>query len=73
MTLVVASGGVKRILLAGMSGTGKPTLIGELAARGYRAIDMDEPEWSTCTPDGDVALFQNTRHSSMAGLSSPTG
>ena len=47
MTLVVASGGVKRILLAGMSGTGKPILIGELAARGYRAIAMDEPEWST--------------------------
>lgn len=44
---------MKRILLTGMSGTGKSTVIGELAARGYRAIDMDEPGWSECGPDGD--------------------
>lgn len=36
-----------------MSGTGKSTVIGELAARGYRAIDMDEPGWSEHAPDGD--------------------
>jgi dephospho-CoA kinase len=29
-----------------MSGTGKSTLIIELAARGYKAIDADEPGWS---------------------------
>jgi shikimate kinase len=29
-----------------MSGTGKSTLIGELAARGYKAIDVDADEWS---------------------------
>jgi shikimate kinase len=44
---------VKRILLTGMSGTGKSTVIGEPAARGYRAIDMDEPGWSEYAPDGD--------------------
>jgi shikimate kinase len=44
---------VKRILLTGMSGTGKSTVIGELAARGYRAVDMDEPGWSEYAPDGD--------------------
>jgi shikimate kinase len=37
---------VKRVLLTGMSGTGKSTLIGELAARGYKAIDLDADEWS---------------------------
>jgi shikimate kinase len=37
---------VKRILLTGMSGTGKSTLIGELAARGYRAADVDCDEFS---------------------------
>ncbi len=36
-----------------MSGTGKSTLIGELAACGYRAVDMDEPGWSEYGPDGD--------------------
>ena len=38
--------GVKRILLTGMSGTGKSTLIRELAARGHKAIDTDSEEWS---------------------------
>jgi dephospho-CoA kinase len=44
---------VKRILLTGMSGTGKSTVIGELLARGYPAVDMDEPGWSEYAPDGD--------------------
>lgn len=44
---------MKRILLTGMSGTGKSTVIGELVARGYRAVDMDEPGWSEHAPDGD--------------------
>ena len=37
---------MKRVLLTGMSGTGKSTLICELAARGYKAIDSDTDEWS---------------------------
>jgi shikimate kinase len=32
---------VKRVLLTGMSGTGKSTVIEELAARGYKAVDTD--------------------------------
>ncbi len=38
-----------------MSGTGKSTLIGELAARGYKAIDTDTDEWSewVTVPDDD--------------------
>jgi broad-specificity NMP kinase len=32
---------VKRVLITGMSGTGKSTVIEELAARGYKAIDTD--------------------------------
>ena len=39
--------GMKRVLLTGMSGTGKSTLICALAARGYKAIDTDTDEWST--------------------------
>jgi shikimate kinase len=37
---------VKRVLLTGMSGTGKSTVIEELAARGYKAVDLDSDEWS---------------------------
>jgi dephospho-CoA kinase len=36
---------VKKVLLTGMSGTGKSTLIGALAARGYKAVDADSDEW----------------------------
>jgi shikimate kinase len=32
---------VKRVLLTGMSGTGKSTVIAELSARGYKAVDTD--------------------------------
>lgn len=32
---------VKRVLLTGMSGTGKSTVVEELVARGYKAVDTD--------------------------------
>jgi dephospho-CoA kinase len=37
---------MKRILLTGMSGTGKSTVINVLAARGYKAVDADYDEFS---------------------------
>ena len=36
-----------KVLLTGMSGTGKSTLIRALAARGYKAVDTDTGAWST--------------------------
>jgi shikimate kinase len=33
---------MKRVLLTGVSGTGKSTLINELGARGYKAVDTDD-------------------------------
>jgi len=36
---------VKRVLLTGMSGTGKSTVIAELAARGHKAVDTDYGGW----------------------------
>ena len=33
---------VKRVLITGMSGTGKSTVIAELGARGYNAVDTDD-------------------------------
>src|SRR5690349_8590117 len=42
---------VKRVLLTGMSGTGKSSVVRELAARGFKAVDTDDG-WSEPLPDG---------------------
>ena len=36
---------MKCVLLTGMSGTGKSTVLGALAARGYKAVDTDYGDW----------------------------
>jgi shikimate kinase len=38
--------GVTRILVTGMSGTGKSSVLAELARRGHRVVDTDEEGWS---------------------------
>jgi dephospho-CoA kinase len=42
---------VKRVLLTGMSGTGKSAVVRELAARGYKAVDTDDG-WCQVLADG---------------------
>ncbi|HEX6508341.1 MAG TPA: AAA family ATPase [Chloroflexota bacterium] len=48
---------MKRVLLTGMSGTGKSTLVNALAARGFKAIDLDTDEWSEWVPVAGVDPF----------------
>jgi dephospho-CoA kinase len=50
---------MKRILLTGLSGTGKSTVIDELAARGYKAVDLDNEEyseWVSYTPTSAIDI-----------------
>ena len=42
---------MKRVLLTGMSATGKSSLVRELVARGYKAVDTDDG-WCELLPDG---------------------
>jgi shikimate kinase len=49
---------MRRVLLTGMSGTGKSTVIEALAARGFPAIDADQG-WSQTGPDGDWVWIED--------------
>jgi len=46
---------MRRVLVTGMSGTGKSTALAELGRRGFRVVDTDSPAWSEWRPasDGD--------------------
>jgi dephospho-CoA kinase len=45
---------VRRVLITGMSGTGKSSVIRELSRLGLRAIDTDwDPEWERPTAEGE--------------------
>ena len=54
---------MKRVLLTGMSGTGKSSVIGELAALGYKAVDTDDG-WCEPLPNGR----QRWREDAVAAL-----
>jgi dephospho-CoA kinase len=49
--------GMKRVLLTGMSGTGKSTVIRRLSALGFKAVDTDDdwPRWVTPARDPESA------------------
>ena len=52
---------MRRVLVTGMSGTGKSTALVELAKRGYRVVDTDSPEWSEWIPAADEWLWREDR------------
>jgi dephospho-CoA kinase len=42
-----------RVLITGLSGVGKSTLVGALIEDGRRAVDLDQPGWSRYDEAGD--------------------
>jgi len=60
---------VTRVLVTGMSGTGKSTVLVELAKRGHRVVDTDYAGWSedVRSPDGSGSerLWREDRMSAL--------
>jgi hypothetical protein len=61
---------VKRVLITGMSGTGKSSLLDELAGRGYRAVDTDYGDYFETV--GGERLWREDRVSALLS-SAPDG
>ena len=58
-----------RVLITGMSGTGKSTALADLARRGHRVVDADLPAWSIeVTSPGASGAEQLWREDAMDAL-----
>jgi RNase adaptor protein for sRNA GlmZ degradation len=44
---------MSKVLVTGMSGTGKSSALAELGRRGYRVVDTDDPGWSKWVESAD--------------------
>ena len=65
--------GVRRILVTGMSGTGKSTALAELAQRGFRVVETDREPWSEWSEtDGGYVWREELIEELLAGEDGPT-
>lgn len=52
---------MRRILVTGMSGTGKSTALAELERRGFRVVDTDEGDWTEWSEADDGYVWREDR------------
>jgi dephospho-CoA kinase len=52
---------VLKVLVTGMSGTGKSSALAELGRRGFRTVDTDSREWSEWIPEAGEWLWREDR------------
>jgi broad-specificity NMP kinase len=52
---------VPRILVTGMSGTGKSSALAELRTRGFDVVDTDEPGWTEWSVAEDGYVWREDR------------
>ena len=63
-----------RVLITGMSGTGKSTVLAGLGRRGHQVIDTDQPGWADEVPAADgPGLEQLWREDRMTALLAADG
>jgi dephospho-CoA kinase len=56
------------VLITGMSGTGKSTVLAELARRGLRTVDTDDHGWSQEVPASDGEGLEQVWHERRIAL-----
>ena len=49
---------MRRVLVTGMSGTGKSTVLAQLAILGFDVVDTDEGEWTIWSDDDDGYVWR---------------
>jgi len=52
---------MRRILVTGMSGTGKSTALAELRSRGFEVVETDGPRWSEWSDDDGGYVWREDR------------
>ena len=52
---------MRRVLVTGMSGTGKSSALAELRRRGFETVDTDERGWTEWSDDEDGYLWREER------------
>ena len=54
-----------RVLVTGMSGTGKSSALAELRLRGFETVDTDEPGWTEWSDEEDGYVWREDRISEL--------
>jgi len=58
---------MRRILVTGMSGTGKSTALAELERRGFEVVDTDQPGWTTWSDEDGGYVWREDRVAELLG------
>jgi predicted ATPase len=61
-----------RVLLTGMSGAGKSTVLAELAGRGHQVVDTDYGGWTVEVPDSEGPGIDRRWREDMLDACSPS-
>ena len=59
---------MRRILVTGMSGTGKSTALDILRRRGFRVVDTDEPGWTVWETKEDGYVWREDRMAELLSV-----
>ena len=56
---------MRKVLVTGMSGTGKSSALAELRLRGFETVDTDEPGWTEWSEEEDGYVWREDRISEL--------